>query len=242
MYTIRQLITESFRASGIRGLNDTPSANETADALNLLNGILDVFWLESHWKPGRLELTATPQNFGRVTFGEVDPDDIDPAIIVDMTPPTRIVSCSVANGSNVYTSMEEMPSDLYYTRTYDGGGYPNKWFYEYSASPYPTLHVLPRSDVNQIKIVLDYPWARNVNLNTDISAWKVGMKEVIKWRLGADLAATEGFMEMQSMCIARYQDANAVYQRSNKRTLPYNADNSAPNTYNTKFNVYSGGF
>lgn len=241
IFTVRQLIREAYIRAGVKSRYETPDGNEAASALLLLNDTLDEFWLDSNWRPGRIEFEITPDGEGKVTFGKQDLDNPDPAIMVDMDPPKELVSCSVKLSPTVFDLMEEMPSDLYYNRTYDGGGYPTKWYYETAPDPYATLHVLPRSGAYPIKIAMEQPWYRNLTLNTDISQWKVGMRPVLQWKMGELIAGTYGEQTMEGVCLRNYNKAMARFKRSNKKTLPYGADTSAPGmTQKNRFNIFSG--
>lgn len=53
-YTTRQLVTEAYRVSGMKGTGETPDNSEANDALDILNGVLDVFSIQDDWKAGMI--------------------------------------------------------------------------------------------------------------------------------------------------------------------------------------------
>jgi len=68
MYTVRQLIIESYRISGMHGIGSTPSDSEMDDAKDLINGILDVFSLQSSWAPGIIQRAVTSKPDGTIVI------------------------------------------------------------------------------------------------------------------------------------------------------------------------------
>lgn len=68
MYTIRQLIEQCYRISGVKGIGETPTAIETSDALEALNGILDNFGMEQAFRPGIITRTVTAKPDGTIVI------------------------------------------------------------------------------------------------------------------------------------------------------------------------------
>jgi hypothetical protein len=68
MKTVRQLIIEAFRISGMKGVGDTPSSAEVNDARDMLNGVLDTFSLQHGWSPGPISRTVTAKQDGSVVI------------------------------------------------------------------------------------------------------------------------------------------------------------------------------
>ena len=70
MYTVRQLITESFRKSTVRGLTDTPEAEEVRMALETLNTELDGLTANAEFSPSRRAVRAVVGSNGYVTISD----------------------------------------------------------------------------------------------------------------------------------------------------------------------------
>jgi len=70
MYTVRQLITEAFRKSTIRGLTDTPEAEEVRMALETLNTELDGLTANAEFSPSRRAVRAVVGSEGYVTIAD----------------------------------------------------------------------------------------------------------------------------------------------------------------------------
>jgi hypothetical protein len=80
MYTVRQLITESFRKSTVRGLTDTPEAEEVKMALQTLNTELDQLTARSEFAPSKKCVKATVGQQGYVTISDNGSRIIDFAV------------------------------------------------------------------------------------------------------------------------------------------------------------------
>ena len=70
MYTVRQLITEAFRKSTVRGLTDTPEAEEVRMALETLNTELDGLTANAEFSPSRRAVRAVVGSEGYVTIAD----------------------------------------------------------------------------------------------------------------------------------------------------------------------------
>lgn len=70
MYTVRQLITEAFRKSTVRGLTDTPEADEVRMALETLNTELDRMTARAEFSTSKRAVRAVVGSEGYVTIAD----------------------------------------------------------------------------------------------------------------------------------------------------------------------------
>jgi hypothetical protein len=70
MYTVRQLITEAFRKSTVRGLTDTPEADEVETALDTLNTELDRLTSRAEFSVSKRSVRAVVGRDGFVTISD----------------------------------------------------------------------------------------------------------------------------------------------------------------------------
>jgi hypothetical protein len=70
MYTVRQLITEAFRKSTVRGLTDTPEAEEVRMALETLNTELDRLTAKAEFSTSKRAVRAVVGSEGYVTVSD----------------------------------------------------------------------------------------------------------------------------------------------------------------------------
>lgn len=70
MYTVRQLITEAFRKSTVRGLTDTPEADEVRLALETLNTELDRLTARAEFSTSKRAVKAVVGSDGYITIAD----------------------------------------------------------------------------------------------------------------------------------------------------------------------------
>lgn len=70
MYTVRQLITEAFRKSTVRGLTDTPESEEVETALQTLNTELDKLTARAEFSTSKRSVRAVVGSEGYVTISD----------------------------------------------------------------------------------------------------------------------------------------------------------------------------
>lgn len=68
MYTVRQLIHSAYKISTVCGVGATPTYNETDEALEMVNDILNNFGMENLFKPGIIQKTVTSKSDGTVVI------------------------------------------------------------------------------------------------------------------------------------------------------------------------------
>lgn len=109
MYTVRQLIESTYRIAGVKGVGETPTDPETSDALDILNGILDNFGMESLFKPGIITRTVTSKNDGSIVIA-ADGGRIISGI--SAVSPTATITCQSKHGLTVGTSITIQGTNL----------------------------------------------------------------------------------------------------------------------------------
>jgi len=85
MYTVRELITESFRKSTVRGLTDTPEADEIKQALSTLNTDLDQLTAREEFSTSKRAVRVSVGPLGYVTVSDN---------------PARIIVSAITSGPN----------------------------------------------------------------------------------------------------------------------------------------------
>lgn len=70
MYTVRQLITQAFRKSTVRGLTDTPEADEVETALDTLNTELDRLTSRAEFSVSKRSVRAVVGSDGYITISD----------------------------------------------------------------------------------------------------------------------------------------------------------------------------
>lgn len=83
MYTVRELITESFRKSTVRGLTDTPEADEIKQALSTLNTELDQLTAREEFSTSKRAVRASVGPQGYVTVSDNGARIIDSGVVLE---------------------------------------------------------------------------------------------------------------------------------------------------------------
>ena len=166
------------------------------------------------------------------TFKKTSESD-DYLIDLVIDPPDVIDNVISVTGTGGYQQLNEYTNNQFYTspQTFNG------WYFETSRDPYPTLYV--SSTVSSAQIIMKQPGYRNVNFNTNTDQYPQGMREAIKWRLAADLAAFNGYLEMSNQCLLRFTEILAKYKRSHRQTQDIMTDTSAPGYVGGHYNIYN---
>lgn len=110
MYTIRQLIEQCYRISGVKGIGETPTSVETEDARDMLNGILDNFGMEQAFRPGIITRSVTSKSDGTVVIAN-DGTRVITSIVGNGS--TATISTSAPHGLAVSTSLVFKNSGVY---------------------------------------------------------------------------------------------------------------------------------
>lgn len=83
MYTVRQLITEAFRKSTVRGLTDTPESEEVETALQTLNTELDKLTARAEFSTSKRAVSASVGPQGYVTISDNGARIIDSGVVLE---------------------------------------------------------------------------------------------------------------------------------------------------------------
>lgn len=83
MYTVRELITESFRKSTVRGLTDTPEADEIKQALSTLNTDLDQLTAREEFSTSKRAVRVSVGPLGYVTVSDNGARIIDSGVVLE---------------------------------------------------------------------------------------------------------------------------------------------------------------
>jgi hypothetical protein len=100
MYTVRQLILESYRMSGIKGVGDTPTSTETSEALGFLNGTLDTFATQPTWAPGIITRSVQTKTDGTVVIAK-DLSRVLTRVVASLVPSNLLVTTGDVNKVNI---------------------------------------------------------------------------------------------------------------------------------------------
>lgn len=123
---------------------------------------------------------------------------------IDMiTPPPVNISQVVGSGEG---ELPEATEREFYATSFGRG-----WFYRKGNNPYPRLYV---SGCRRVRIVYDKPSIRNVTLDTDLSFVDTSFLTAIKFRLAAEIAASNGFDAKEQSLLSRWKSAYSTFVRS----------------------------
>lgn len=144
---------------------------------------------------------------------------------------------SILNVVDGTTTLHEYPSDVFYNNRNDG--LECGWYYETALDPYPTLYLDTQRNV---QITFYQPWYRNVNLDVDTDKWEMGMKECVKWRLAADVAMTNGYIDISTQCMNRFSEVIGKYRSKHRKSYGIISDTSAPGYCDGYYDISSDSF
>lgn len=299
-YNVRQLITEAFRASTVRGIGDTPDDEEVTDALVLLNDALDSLSGKSGFTPGLKTISvktskdyitisnnkqkiissfiadnlqehffATTEDnhtlndddigkkiflnikgkeyecvvsgiisltefaveknvelsgvFSKISFRFENEDKID----VISVPPVNIEYVKIND-----SFAEELQENIFYFKKPSYGLW---FFYDKSLYDATKLYV---SQSGIIEITFREPCWVDLTLDSDLSNMHRVARQVIKWKLAADIAEANGYLEIADRLIARSKSALGTFQRDQMQLQAPIPDLSAHGYFNGTYNIY----
>lgn len=222
-YTVRNLVTDALRDCGIVGVSDTPSADESADAVRTLNRILDEYALSGLTSPGSRAITVLyPAGAEFVEFvrgSATEPWQIPVAEIV-----MRPSLVATVSGQSRET-LPYMDEDEYFGRESISSGTVYAWHWEDTQSPRLFLADAPVSGVELSVIAKCDPY-RDVDLNTDMSGWRVGLRPLLVQELSAQIARQNGYD--YSGMQAKADRLKSSYRLSIRIPPPVRRDSSIP--------------
>ena len=222
-YTVRDLVTDALKDAGVIGVGATPNANEAADAVRTLNRILDGLALESLTAPGtRLLQVSYPAGFEFVEFtrGEsIEPWQVTVPEIL-LTPSV----VSIKDGSS-FRSLPYMDTEEFFARDDVSSCCVQGWHWENTQAPRLFL-ADPPSEAKELRVAVPCDPYRDVDMNTDMTNWRVGLRPFLCAALAAAVARQNGMDSSAMSSIAL--NAKAVYARSVRSPSVVRMDQSAP--------------
>ena len=235
-YTVRDLVRDALLDAGVIGMGATPGANEAADAVRTLNRILDGYALEGLTSPGLRNLSVSyPAGAEFVEF--VRGVDAEPWQIPVPEIVMRPQSAAVLDG--VKRFLPYMDSETYFGRTTVDCGYVYGWHWEDTQGPRLFLADPPVSGVS-LEIVAPCDPHRDVDLNTDLSAWRVGLRPLLCAELAVELARqNQSGMDISGLS-ANMVKAKTLYKRSIRAPLSMQMDGSAPGMRGAPCDIRTG--
>lgn len=112
------------------------------------------------------------------------------------------------------------------------------WFYSKGNTPYPRLYV---SGSSRVKVVFQKPALRMVTLDTDLTSVDPAARSALKYRLAAEIAASNGFDEKEKSMLARYRNAYATFVRSRAQTESPEPDTSMAGYGSGHYDIFTDG-
>lgn len=222
-YTVRDLVRDALRDAGIIGVDATPDANEVADAVRTLNRILDGLALESLTAPGtRLMTLAFPAGVEFVEF--VRGDAVEPW---QMSVPEILLTPLVVSvsESGSWRTLPFLDTEEFFARGGAPSGTVQGWHWESAQSP--RLYLAdPPSATAQLRMAVPSDPYRDVDLNTDMTAWRVGLKPFLCAALGSAVLRQNGMDSSSLSAVAL--NAKTAYARSVRSPGGVRMDQSAP--------------
>lgn len=230
-YTVRNLVTDALRNCGLIGVSDTPSADESADAVRTLNRILDGYALSGLTAPGMRSISVQyPAGAEFVEFVRgpaTEPWQISVTEIVMR--PTLVATVS----GSIRETLPYMDDDEYFGRTTISSGTVYGWHWEDNQSPRLFLADAPIAGI-ELSVIAKCDPHRDVDMNTDISGWRVGLRPLLVLELSAQIAGQNGYDP--SSLQAQSDRMKSAYLLSIRTPPPVRRDSSAPGISRTTLN------
>lgn len=184
--TVRDLIKSSLRIIGAIASGETPSADESADALTTLNGILGSWSNQSLLVPSKarevFSLVAGTQSY-----------TIGPSGTFNTTRPIKILSAAIIPAGQNYENTVDVYTQQQWAQivSKDVSGNPTA-IYPEGTYPLETLNVYPKpSAADQLVIYSMKPLTAFASLNDEITL-PAGYDRALKYNLAVELAAEYG--------------------------------------------------
>ena len=224
-YTVRDLVTDAYKECGVVGLGQTPKANESADALRTLNLLLDEYALDGLSTPGMRDFSvAFPAGERFVEFRRGTDDGTWPvyAVAVQEIPMRPDLVCVVSGSSRDPLTYMDTSELFALDASY---GSLATWSWEDNQYPRLLLADIPDVSVSLSIRAMCIPY-RDVDLNTDLSGWRLGLRPL----LCAELATQLGRQNMYDTTAlqARVYMLKDKYRATLRSPVAICIDGSAP--------------
>jgi hypothetical protein len=216
--TVRELIFSSLRLIGVLAAGETPSNQETTDAFNALNIMLDSYSAQNLMIPAIVPETFT------VVAGQQS-YSMGPLGNFNTTRPTRIVDAqTVVLGSNPRQTLPlkviniDQFSNIFVKSVQSTIPL---WLYNDNAFPSVNLNLWPVPQVNsQIDIWSQKNLAQFATLN-DLVALAPSGNRMLKYNLAVEIAPEYGKNDLDSKIIAIADGSMMAYKRAINQNKPY---------------------
>jgi hypothetical protein len=206
--TAIDLITRAFRTAGVYGSGETPSADDAADALAVLNEMLDS-WSVARLYVYQLITDSLPATLGKSVYTLGTSGDFN------TTRPTQITSVIYTAGSIDYTVDPITDNDFASIPYKAAAGIPCAYNYEPSL-PLASLSLYPVPGVaGTIKVQSPKQLTQFAALNTDVQ-FPPGYQTAIRLSLAVELCS-EFNMPVPAVLGMRATKAVAKIRRMNVR-------------------------
>jgi hypothetical protein len=216
--TVRDLIFSSLRLIGVLAAGETPSAQETQDAFDALNMLLDSY------SAGNLMIPAIVQETFTCVAGQ-QTYSMGPGGNFNTKRPTRIVDVqTVVLGSN---PRQTLPMKLINIDQFSGIFVKSVqstiplWMYNDNAYPAVNLSVWPVPQQNsQLDIWSQKDLAQFVTLN-DVVALAPSGNRMLKYNLAVEMAPEYGKDNLDPKILAIAEASMNAYKRAINMNKPY---------------------
>lgn len=202
--TVRDLIKSSLRIIGAIASGETPSANESSDALQTLNGILGSWSNQSLLVPSKarevFSLVAGTQSYTIGTLGTFN-----------TTRPIKILSASIINAGQTFETSIDVLNQQEYAEisTKSLSGSPTA-IYAQGTYPLDTINVYPVPQASdQLVLYSMKPLTSFASLNDEITL-PVGYDRALKYNLAVELAAEYGKQLAQEVVVIASESKSEI--------------------------------
>lgn len=237
MYSIRNLIADAYRESGVVGPGMTVQAHEESSALSTLNLVLDEIYAGNDSVPSQaLDVTfngASEYTIGPAATGGAD----EPDILVNAIPgEINQIIVTVGGSRIVCTAVDPI---TYFSRADDdlvSNPVPYGFYYE-QGNPLGTIRFLEGAPTGAGQLIFK-PSLVDVTSNTDYKYYPRALKPYLVYELAARIAEANTFdataLKMKST------SAWTKYKQNVYEGQGYHCDASAPSGRGDKYNIYAG--
>lgn len=202
--TVRELIKSSLRIIGVIASGETPSADESADALQTLNGILGSWSNQSLLVPSKARevftLVVGTQSYTIGTLGTFN-----------ATRPIKILSAAViAAGTDFETPINILTQQQWAEVSNKNFSGIATAIYPEGTYPLETLNVYPKPEAaDQLVIYSTKPLTAFASLN-DVITLPAGYDRALKYNLAVELAAEYGKQLPQEVVVIASESKSEI--------------------------------
>lgn len=240
-YTIRNLITDAYKESGVLGIGMTLSSVQLQDGLGSLNLILDGVYAGNEGGTS----TSTPVTFTGASNYTVGPQPANPILNPELVPdielpimPSKISGIVITvNGVRIPTT--GISPDVYFSRSLNSisNAAPSNYFFE-RTFPLGTIRFYEGTPSGPGEIIYN-PSLVDATANTDFKYYPRELKPYLIYSLAADIAESNSFDNTSLM--AKSNKAWNNYKTASYEGQSYHCDGSAPRgSVGGKYNIYAG--